>query len=219
MDKPPIQCVLIDPHQMVLEALIAQLGQYPQIQVAGAATSVDELLPHLRKLKPDVLVAEVNLPGRGLFDAADDIRVRCPEVRGLVLSGFLADVFLDQALRHGFLGYILKEEPFENLVGAIERVAQREWAFSEQVLKRLTLNASTHQYHVRRDSDLATLTARQIEVLRHLACGQSVKEISQTMKLTQKSVDSHKYRIMNKLGIHDRVLLARFAIREGLMIP
>ena len=63
------------------------------------------------------------------------------------------------------------------------------------------------------------LTARQVEVLRHLAQGQSVKEVAKLMHLSQKSVDSHKYRIMHKLAIHDRVELARYAIREGLTQP
>lgn len=68
-------------------------------------------------------------------------------------------------------------------------------------------------------AELTLLTSRQLEVLRHLARGDSVKEIARQMHLSQKSVDSHKYRIMSKLGIHDRVELARFAIREGLMLP
>jgi DNA-binding NarL/FixJ family response regulator len=113
----------------------------------------------------------------------------------------------------------MKGEPFQELVSAIERVAEGEWVFSQEVLDRLIFDQQSQEYAVRHESDLSALTSRQLEVLRHLACGQSVKEISQMMHLSQKSVDSHKYRIMNKLGIHDRVLLARFAIREGLMVP
>lgn len=70
---------------------------------------------------------------------------------------------------------------------------------------------------MRGESGLSSLTNRQLEVLRHLAVGQSVKEVARQMHLSEKSIDSHKYRIMNKLGIHDRVELARFAIREGLV--
>jgi DNA-binding NarL/FixJ family response regulator len=66
---------------------------------------------------------------------------------------------------------------------------------------------------------LTSLTSRQIEVLRHLARGKSVKEVARSMHLSEKSIDSHKYRIMHKLGIHDRVELARYSIREGLTLP
>ncbi|HUQ70299.1 MAG TPA: response regulator transcription factor, partial [Planctomycetaceae bacterium] len=134
-------------------------------------------------------------------------------------TGFLADIFIEQSLKLGFSGYLLKSEPLRELVSAIERVAAGEPVFSQAVAERLTFDPDKSQYVVRHESDLSALTLRQLEVLRHLACGQSVKEISHMMKLSQKSVDSHKYRIMNKLGIHDRVLLARFAIREGLMVP
>jgi DNA-binding NarL/FixJ family response regulator len=154
-----------------------------------------------------------------VFDAAEDIWARCPESHLMLLSGFLADIFLEQALKHGFSGYVMKGEPFKQLATAIEAVAAGEWVFSPDVAERLIFNQQSNEYAVRHESDLSALTARQLEVLRHLACGQSVKEISQMMHLSQKSVDSHKYRIMNKLGIHDRVLLARFAIREGLMVP
>jgi DNA-binding NarL/FixJ family response regulator len=72
---------------------------------------------------------------------------------------------------------------------------------------------------MRSESALSQLTNRQLEVLRHLARGESVKEVAKSLQLSQKSVDSHKYRIMHKLGIHDRVKLTRYAIREGLMLP
>jgi DNA-binding NarL/FixJ family response regulator len=219
MDKKPITCVLVDDHEMVREALVAQFQRTSRIKVIGTAGSMEELLPLLGRITPDVLVLDLNLPGRGVFDAAEEIWARCPESHLMLLSGFLADIFLEQALQHGFSGYVMKGEPFKELVSAIERVAEGEWVFSKEVLDRLTFDQESQEYAVRHESDLSALTARQLEVLRHLACGQSVKEISLMMHLSQKSVDSHKYRIMNKLGIHDRVLLARFAIREGLMVP
>ncbi|MDZ4684528.1 MAG: response regulator transcription factor [Planctomycetaceae bacterium] len=219
MDKKPITCVFVDDHEMVLEALVAQFQRSPRIRVVGTAGSVDEMLPLLGRTAPDVLVVDVNLPGRDIFDVAADLKRRWPETRILILTGFLADIFIEQALKQGIAGYLLKSEPLKELVSAIERVAAGEPVFSKAVAERLTFDPGTSQYVVRHESDLSALTLRQLEVLRHLACGQSVKEISTMMKLSQKSVDSHKYRIMNKLGIHDRVLLARFAIREGLMVP
>jgi len=218
MDKKPITCVFVDDHKMVREALVAQLQRSPRIRVAGTAGSIDEMPPLLRSA-PDVLVVDVNLPGRDIFEVATDIKRRWPKMHILILTGFLADIFIEQALKQGIAGYLLKTEPLQELVSAIERVAAGERVFSKAVAERLEFDEETGEYTVRHESDLSALTLRQLEVLRHLACGQSVKEISHMMKLSEKSVDSHKYRIMNKLGIHDRVLLARFAIREGLMVP
>ena len=107
----------------------------------------------------------------------------------------------------------------QNLSDAILRAVAGESSFSPEVLERLNFNQETKRYSLKVESSLSTLTGRQVEVLRHLARGESVKEIARLMHLSHKSVDSHKYRIMNKLGIHDRVELARFAIREGLLTP
>ena len=80
-------------------------------------------------------------------------------------------------------------------------------------------NSTAKRYLVRSNSYLLTLTNRQLEVLRHLARGESVKEVAKSMVLSERAIESHKYRIMQKLGIHDRVELARYAIREGLTVP
>jgi DNA-binding NarL/FixJ family response regulator len=113
----------------------------------------------------------------------------------------------------------LKGEPIHNLAEAFLRAAAGEKTFSPAVAERLNYDPQTKRYSVKSETPLSSLTGRQLEVLRHLARGESVKEIARQMHLSQKSIDSHKYRIMNKLGIHDRVELARFAIREGLSNP
>ncbi len=91
--------------------------------------------------------------------------------------------------------------------------------FSNEALDRLDYNPAIKRYLVRSTSYLLTLTNRQLEVLRHLARGESVKEVAKAMVLSERAIESHKYRIMQKLGIHDRVELARYAIREGLTVP
>jgi len=219
MDVSPIHVLLVDDHEMVLESLTACFEQHPSIRVVGAAQSSDELVEVAREKKPQVVVMDLNLPGRGAFDAVSDLRAELPGIRVLFLSGFLADVFVTQALRLRVGGYLLKGASVKSLVNAIHQVSAGETVYGPEVQDRIMFDPETRRYVSRNESDLSSLTGRQLEVLRHLARGESVKDIAQQMYLSQKSVDSHKYRIMNKLGIHDRVELARFAIREGLMIP
>ena len=131
----------------------------------------------------------------------------------------MPDIYVDQALRTKVAGYVLKTDTLANLVTAVQRVANGGTFFSEQIRERITLDPVTGQMKTQCESRLATLSDRQIEVLRNLAIGLSVKDVAKKMHISVKSVDSHKYRIMQALEIHDRVDLARYAIREGLVCP
>lgn len=214
-----IRVLLIDDHAMVLESISARLSLNPQIQVVGTASNCDEGFRVAIEQQPDVVLLDVNLPGRGAFDLADDLISRRPQIKLIFVTGFLADLYLEQALKLNAAGYLLKGEPLHNLANAIVAAVAGEKTFSSDVAERLNYDPATKKYTVKSQTSLSALTGRQIEVLKHLARGESVKEIAKLMHLSQKSVDSHKYRIMNKLGIHDRVELARFAIREGLSNP
>jgi DNA-binding NarL/FixJ family response regulator len=214
-----IRVVLGDEHLLLMEALRERLETDPAIGVVGLATDSDQLVTIALEERPDLLILDVNLPGRGTFDAAQEIITALPKTRLLLLSGHLADIFIGQALQLRMAGYLLKQESFERLREGIHAAIRGELVLSKAVQERITYDPIERRRVPRSESDLSMLTGRQLEVLRHLARGQSVKEIAREMHLSQKSVDSHKYRIMNKLKIHDRVELARFAIREGLMLP
>jgi DNA-binding NarL/FixJ family response regulator len=219
MGPETIRIVLADPNELIRDALASRFHEHPRIQVVGTTTDADEVVDLCRRERPDVLVLDVNLHGRGSFDAAEAVLSERSQVKVILLTEYLADIFVGQALRIGAAGYLLKSETFDCLCQAIVIAVDGATYLSPPVKERVYFDKAEDRYLPRIESDLALLTNRQLEVLRHLARGDSVKEIAKQMHLSQKSVDSHKYRIMNKLGIHDRVELARFAIREGLMLP
>ncbi len=144
---------------------------------------------------------------------------RLPALNLVFFTDYVTDVFLDQTLRVNARGYLLKGERSPQIVHALRTASRGESCFSPEVLERLEYNPAAQRYLVRSNSYLLTLTNRQLEVLRHLARGESVKEVAKAMVLSERAIESHKYRIMQKLGIHDRVELARYAIREGLTVP
>lgn len=220
MQAAPIRVAIVDDHQLLLQGLVAHFSAHKEeFEVVCSAADAEEGLRQVLIEKPDVLILDVELPGRGSFEFANELRTRLKTTRVLFLSGFLSDVFIEQALRLKSYGYLMKGEPIAFLLEAVRRVAAGQQCFSKEVEARLDYDASRKRHVLHATSHLSALTSRQLEVLRHLARGESVKEVAKTMHLSQKSVDSHKYRIMHKLGIHDRVQLARYAIREGLMLP
>ena len=215
----PVRIVLVDDHRSLLDLLAARIDSTSDLSVAGTAANASDGLNMVIREKPDIAVMDVHLPGGGTFDAAQAIVAKEPATKLVFFSGFAADGLLMQALRLGARGYLLKEEPVTVLIDGLRQVAAGGTVFSADLHPRMTYDPRTARYRVRSESPLASLTPRQLEVMRHLAEGRSVKEVARAMHISTKSVDNHKYRIMHKLGIHDRVQLARFAIREGLLLP
>lgn len=214
-----LRIVIVDDHNLVLESLARRIGDEADMQVVGTAVTGEEGLRLIQEHNPDIAILDVDLPGRSAFDIAGDLAAKKSSVKVLFLSGHVSDVFVEQSVRVKSFGYLLKGEPASTLIAAIRQIAAGDTVFSREVSDRLVYDPRQQQYVIRSESPISSLTNRQLEVLRHLARGSSVKEVAKTMRLSEKSVDSHKYRIMHKLGIHDRVELARFAIREGLTLP
>jgi DNA-binding NarL/FixJ family response regulator len=215
----PVRVLLVDDHVMVLEALASRVKVMPGVGEVLTAANGDEALRVAQMSAVDIVVLDIELPGRGAFDVATELRQRSPATRVIFLSGFATDVLIDQALQAGASGYVVKSESVDALHQAIDAVSRGEAYFSPRVRSQIRFDSPRNRFMLDHPHQLAALTPRQIEVLKHLAEGQSVKEVAKMMHLSQKSIDSHKYRIMHKLAIHDRVELARYAIRVGLTQP
>lgn len=219
MENAPIRVTCVDDHLMFLKPLSDCIDGAPDMTVVGTATNGDDALKVLTERQADVVILDVDIPGRSAFDVVDELSNRGIQTKVLFLSGHLSDVFLEQALRLNASGYILKGEEPQILLHAIRQVMAGETYFSQPVQERLVYSENRKRFTVKTETRLASLTTRQLEVLRYIAKGLTVKEVARIMHLSEKSIDSHKYRIMHKLGIHDRVELARYAIREGLTLP
>jgi len=211
-----ISVAMIDDHALVRSTLASWLASTPDIRVVAEASSADEGLAAIFELKPDVVLLDIDMPGLLAFEAARTIHVRLPDTRIRVLSAFLHDHYVEQALAVEASGYLTKGEPPAALAEAIRAVAGGGVFFSPDVQARIVIDSSGARLANGPQTRLSTLTPRELEVLRYVARGLSKKEIAQVMHLSAKTVDNHSTSLMSKLDIHDRVDLARFAIREGL---
>jgi DNA-binding NarL/FixJ family response regulator len=212
-----IKILLLDSQQILLDALRARLNNEEGLNVVSALSNTDTGILTIDESEPDLVILDADLPGKGVFDFIGEMRSRHRQVKFLILSGVMSDVLLAQALQVKVAGYLLKSESVDRLIEVIRQVALGHTCYSAAVQSRLCHDTARNITTVKTEQAAADLTPRQLEVLRHLARGSSVKEVAKLMHLSQKSVDSHKYRIMNKLGIHDRVDLTRYAIREQLI--
>ncbi len=211
-----IRVLVVDDHALVRGALAERLQREPGLDVVGTAQTADEAVAKTSEVAPDVVLMDIDMPGMNCFTAAATIQSLRPESRVIFLSAFTHDRYIDQALAAKARGYITKREPPEAVVAAIREVASGGAYFSDEVRARIVVDHRGAKLAGPTRSRVASLTARETEILQYVARGMSKKEIAQTAHLSVKTVDRHCANLMEKLDIHDRVELARFAIREGL---
>jgi DNA-binding NarL/FixJ family response regulator len=209
--------LLADDHAFVRELLRVQLEREPGLEVVAAAGDSDRALADARRLVPDLALLDIDMPGPPVFAAAARMRDEMPSLRIIFLSAYVSDHHVQQALDLGAVGYISKTEPLEVIVQAVRAVAAGGVFWSPEVRDRIVLDLAEPARPQPRCARLALLTPREQEVLAAVARGLAKKQVADLLSISVKTVDRHCTHVMNKLGIHDRVELARFAIREGVI--
>lgn len=214
-----ISVLMVDDHALVRETLANWLKASGDITVVAQVGSADEAVAEAIRHKPDIVLMDVDMPGLLCFDAARTIKARSPNTRVIFLSGFFHDRYIQEALSVEASGYLTKGEPPDVVVRAIRTASAGGAYFSPEVQSRIVIDGSGAKLADAAKTRVATLTPRELEVLRYIAKGLSKKDIAGIMHLSVKTVDNHSTSLMGKLDIHDRVELALFAVREGLAEP
>lgn len=208
--------VLADDHTLVRQMLASFMNDQDDIDVIGECANANDAITLSIDLCPDVVVLDIDMPGILCFEAARTIKARRDETRILFLSAFFHDRYIEDALRCEASGYLTKGEPPQRIADAIRTVAKGGIAFSQQIRERIIIDGSGARLGGAPTTRGGTLTRRELETLRYIARGLSKKEIAEIAHISVKTVDNHCQSLMNKLDIHDRVGLTRYAIREGL---
>jgi DNA-binding NarL/FixJ family response regulator len=208
--------LLADDHTLLRDMLARLLNATGEFQVVASVANADDALSEAIRLSPDIVVLDIDMPGISCFDAAQRIRARCPGVRFAVLSAFSHDRYIEEALTVKASAFITKPETPEAVLNALRIVRDGGVYFSPEVQGRLVGEGSGVKLG---STPLQRLPRRQVEVLRYIARGMTNKEIGVQMGIAVRTVDRHVARLMQRLGLHDRVSIARYAIREGLVEP
>jgi len=218
MDTPvkPIRIVLADDHTLVRAGIRALLEKLPDVEVLGEASDGREVMILVKDLKPDVVLMDIAMPGLNGLEAAERMASEFPEVRVIILSMHHNEEYVWRALKTGAAGYLLKKAATAELETALQRVMQGEVFLSReisgQMLKKFPLQGIAD-----RKSPLEQLTGRQREILQLIAEGKNTKEIADILKVSPKTVEYHRMKLMDCLNVHDIPGLVRFALRVGLI--
>lgn len=209
--------LLVDDHAMFNEALGEHLARDPRFNVVGTVGNAEAAIEKALVCNPDVIVMDIDMPGLISFEAARTIDSLVSDARIIFLSAFTHDRYIEQALAVKARGYVTKGEKLERIVEAIRAVANGGTFFSKEVRERLTVESNGVRLAQKTfGTRVSELSDREVQVLRYIATGMSKKEIAKVMHISVKTVENHSTNLMGKLNIHDRVELARFAIREGV---
>ena len=205
---------LVDDHRLVLTGVRAELGD--AVEVVGEAADVEEAVRGIQEVVPEVVLLDVHLPGGGGQAVLEAVSRSHPQVRFLALSVSDAAEDVIAVIRAGARGYVTKTISGPELVDAVVRVAEGDAVFSPR-LAGFVLDAFAGDAPGPTDPELDQLTAREREVLRHLARGYSYKEIARQLSISIKTVETHASAVLRKLQLSSRHQLTRWASDRRLV--
>jgi DNA-binding NarL/FixJ family response regulator len=211
----PLRVVLADDHALVRAGIRALLAGIAGIEVVGEAHDGHEVVDLVEKLHPNLVLMDIAMPGLNGLEASARVVKSSPGTAVIILSMHSAQEYALQALRAGASGYVLKDADFAELELAIAAVARGETYLSPAMSRHLV--ADFRRRVADKPDPLERLTSRHREVLQLIAEGNTTKDIAAKLKLSVKTVETHRAQLMDRLDIHDVAGLVRFAIRVGLI--
>lgn len=211
MPGSPVTILLADDHAIVRQGLKLILSGHADLEVVGEAANGREAVELAAKLRPDIVLLDVQMPELNGMEATTKMVAANPRIRILVLSMHKEAVYVREILRAGARGYILKDAIDTELLSAIRSVANGDGYLSPAVAGALNDKAKDL------NDPVGSLSAREREVLLLIAEGKTNKEIATRLNLSVYTVDSHRGKVMEKLNLHSAGELVRFAMKNGLV--
>jgi DNA-binding NarL/FixJ family response regulator len=202
--------LIVDDHPVVREGLVQQINRQPDLEVCAQAGNASHALEMVREKMPDLVLADINLPGRSGIDLIREIRAIAPTIPVLVLSMHDESVFAERALRAGGRGYVSKQAGPEKLTEAIRKVLSGQIYVSETVSTRLLDGLSAKGTRVA--SPIEKLTDRELDVFTLIGQAKETKEIAQCLYMSTKTVEAHRGAIKRKLALKTGPELTRHAV-------
>jgi DNA-binding NarL/FixJ family response regulator len=205
-EQARIRVMTVDDHPLLREGISTLINSQSDMHMVGEASTGLEALERFRELRPDITLMDVRLPDKSGIDVLMAIRGEFPGARVIMLTTSEGDVEIQRALAAGAQGYILKSMPPKEMVDAVRLVHSGK--------KRIPSAIAAHLAEHYADEDL---TAREIEVLQHIAGGNRNRDIADRLFISEETVKVHIKHIMEKLGAHDRTQAVAIAIKRGII--
>jgi len=214
-----IKILIVDDHEVVRDGLRNILLSLDNISIAGEAGNGEDAIKLYNSVKPDLVIMDISMPGMNGIEATRIIKEKDPDAKILILTMHDNQEYLNQIIRSGAKGFILKNTDKEELLDAVKTVASGENFFSKDISKLIIDNyiRSAKEGEKSDGYKETPLTKREIEILKLIASGYSNQEIANILYISYNTVDTHRKNIMHKLSIKNTAGLVRYAIEKGLI--
>jgi DNA-binding NarL/FixJ family response regulator len=211
-----IKVIIADDHTLVREGIAAMLSYSDDVEVVGEASDGKEAVEKARELNPDVVLMDIAMPGLGGLEATIEIKKLCPDTKVVVLSQYDDKEYVSRFLKAGVSGYLLKKAVGSDLLSAIHTVMKGE-SYLYPSIASSVIEGYLGKGMPEVEDPYERLTDREHQVIKLIAEGQSHKEIASTLGISAKTVIAHQTNIFEKLDIHSRTDLVKFAIQKGII--
>ena len=215
-----IDIVIADDQAMVRKGFRMLLEDEPDMRVVGEAADGEQAVAAVRRFQPHIALMDIRMPAMDGLEATRQLVASTPSCRILVLTTFDLDEYVYEALRAGAAGFLLKEAPAEQLIEAIRVIASGDALLSPGVTRRVIEQfARMPSSSTEVPPEVASLTSRELEVLKLLARGLSNPEIAAELVVSDATAKTHVAHVLMKLGVRDRVQAVVFAYESGVVVP
>jgi two-component system invasion response regulator UvrY len=211
-----IRVLLADDHSIVRAGLRSLIEETGEMEVVVEAADGKEAISHALKVKPDVAVIDISMPGVDGLEVINQLHSSLPDLPILVLTMHEEEQYVVRSISSGARGYITKRSAPEQLVKAIQQLHAGGRYISSEAAELLALRVARGESG---QSPLDSLSNREVQVLRALALGQTNREIAENYHISVKTVDTYRFRLLKKLNLRNNADLSRFAIQTGLIEP
>jgi len=203
--------LLVEDHQVVRQGIVQLIGQEADLEVCGEASDANEAMEQIARAKPDVVIIDISLPGMNGIELLKHLKVEHPGLPAVVLSMHDEALYAERALRAGALAYVMKKESSDELLLAIRKAREGQVHVSEKVGGNLFQKFVGTKRPV--ESSVGRLSDRELEVFELLGHGRGSKEIARQLRLSVKTVDTHRGRIKEKLNLRGSTEMIQRAVQ------
>jgi DNA-binding NarL/FixJ family response regulator len=211
-----IRVLIVDDHAILREGVRALLQLHPDVEVVGEAGNGTEAIEAVGRLDPDVVLMDIAMPGLGGIEAALELKKLGRRAKVLILSQYEDREYVRRLLKAGVSGYVLKKSAGGELANAIRAVHRGGLVLDPEVARTAMEEGGPAAAGATADP-YDSLTDREKQVLKLVAEGRSNKEVAELLGISVKTAMSHREHVMEKLGVHNRTELVRFALRKGVI--
>lgn len=211
--------IIVDDHFIFRNGLKDLLVEIPDVEIIGEASSGEEFLEMLPASKPDIVFMDIKMPGLSGIETTRKALEIMPELKILALSMFGENEYVEEMLQAGALGYLLKNIGKQELIKAIDNIANEKGYFSDEILVMVTRKVFNAKQVSAEQNILESFTKRELEVLKLVSQGYSNTEIAEKLDISPRTVGGHRNNMLAKSGLKNTAALVSFALKNNVIKP